>query len=106
MLKQKINWDELLVSYKSSGLSRSEFCKQNNLSINQFRYRWDTRGKGFKFQEAAPTFEPVSIVSLPKKAVVKTSLSLSIHLPNQIRCDVVTDVNEFSSLLTQLVRLC
>jgi hypothetical protein len=105
MSKQRAHWEEIFSRYKASGLSQSTFCKQNNLSINQFRYRWESRNKGLKTQ-ASSLFESVSVMSKPAIPLIPSTINLSIYLPNQIRCDMTTDLNGFSPLLTQLVQLC
>ena len=33
-------WDAIIEQYKVSGLSQPAFCKHNELSYNQFQYRW------------------------------------------------------------------
>ena len=106
MSKQRTNWEEIISRYEASGLTQSSFCKQNSLSINQFRYRWETRNKGLKTQLSPSSFESISILSPLESSAVTTTINLTIHLPNQIRCDVTTDLNGFSPLLAQLVHLC
>lgn len=106
MSTQKIYWEEIFNRYKASGLSQPEFCKQNNLSNNQFQYRWYERNKALKAQASPEQFESISVISTSVVPAMTSSINLSIHLPNQIRCDVTTDLNGFSPLLTQLVQLC
>lgn len=105
MSKQKAYWEEVFRRYKASGLSQAEFCKQNNLTNNQFQYRWYERNKALKAQASLEQFESISLVSTPATPIVSI-INLSIHLPNQIRCDVATDLNGLSLLLPQLVQLC
>lgn len=104
MSKQKAHWEELFSRYKASGLSQPEFCKKNNLSTNQFQYRWYEHNKALKAQATEP-FESI-ILSAPVSPVKSSAINLSIHLPNQIRCDVSTDLDGFSPILTHLVQLC
>lgn len=106
MSKQKTNWEEIFSCYEASGLTQSMFCKQNNLSINQFRYRWESRNKGLKTQASSSSFESVSVMTTPAIPLITSTINLSIYLPKQIRCDVTTDLNGFSPLLTRLVQLC
>lgn len=118
MSNQKKYWNEIIERYKASGLSQPEFCKQNELSCNQFQYRWYQHNLALKAKARAATlsnkpsrnlFEPITI-TLPSIASKQTAnvVELAIHLPNQIRCDVKIDLcaNEFSTLLKQLVALC
>lgn len=106
MSKQRPDWEEIFSRYKASGLTQSTFCKQNNLSINQFRYCWESHNKGLKMQVSLSSFESVSVISTPATPLTTSTMNLSIYLPNQIRCDMTTDLNGFSALLTQLVQLC
>lgn len=105
MSKQKAYWEEVFSRYKASGLSQVEFCKQNNLTNNQFQYRWYERNKALKTQASPERFESISLVSTPATPIASI-INLSIHLPNRIRCDVATDLNGLSPLLAQLVQLC
>lgn len=106
MSKQKAYWEEIFSRYKASGLSQPEFCKLNNLSNNQFQYRWYERNKALKAKALPAPFESISVVSTPTAPVMTSIINLSIHLPNQIRCDITTDLNGFSPLLMRLVQLC
>lgn len=118
MSNQKQYWHEILERYQASGLSQPEFCKQNELSCNQFQYRWyqhnrmlkaKTRAAISSNQPSPNLFEPITI-ALPSIVPKQTTnvVELAIHLPNQIRCDIKIDLcaNEFSTLLKQLVALC
>lgn len=118
MSSQKQHWDEIIERYRVSGLSQPQFCKQNELSFNQFQYRWyqhnialkaKARAAKLSNQASSNLFEPVSITALSIEPKQTTNVvELAVYLPNQIRCDVKIDLraNEFSSLLKQLVMLC
>ena len=106
MSTQTAYWEEIFSRYKTSGLRQPAFCKQNNLSNNQFQYRWYERNKALKAQASPEQFESISVISASVTPVMASTINLSIHLPNQIRCDVTTDLNGFSPLLAQLVQLC
>ena len=118
MPNQQQHWNEIIERYQASGLSQPEFCKQNELSCNQFQYRWYQHNLALKAKARASIssneppknlFEPITI-TLPSISPKQTTnvVELAIHLPNQIRCDVKIDLcaNEFSMLLKQLVALC
>ena len=118
MSNQNEHWNKIIEQYKASGLSQPDFCKQNELSNNQFQYRWYQHNRALKAKARAAIlsnqspqnlFEPVTITR-PAVAPIQTTnvVELAIHLPNQIRCDVKIDLcaNEFSTLLKQLVTLC
>ncbi len=118
MSSQKKYWEEIHERYKVSGLSQMAFCKQNELSWNQFKYRWYQHNLELKAKARAATsippssgalFEPV-MLALPSITPKQTStvVELALHFPNQIRCDVKIDLcaNELSTLFKQLVALC
>lgn len=111
-------WDAIIEQYKASGLSQPAFCKQNELSCNQFQYRWyqhncaeKAKAKLALRQNSASfnDFESVTI-SIPAYQPQKEACltELMIHLPNKISCAVKMDFrsNGFSTLLKQLVTLC
>jgi hypothetical protein len=111
-------WDAIIEQYKASGLSQLSFCKQNELSCNQFQYRWYLHNRAEKAKakltvrensSSLNAFESVTIsipASAPQKEMYVTELM--IHLPNQISCAVKMDfrTNGFATLLKQLVALC
>jgi len=119
MSQQSKSWDTIIEQYKASGLSQPAFCKQNELSYNQFQYRWylynrteSAKSKLIRHQNGASNhaFESVSIsipVSTPQTDT-NNVVDLMIHLPNQISCAVKIDfrTNGFATLLKQLVTLC
>ena len=94
-------WEEIFIRYKSSGLSQPGFCRENNLSNNQFHYRWYEYNKALKAQAWSSQFESVSVIPTDTRSLVVSKINVKIHLPNQIRCDVAVDLKEFASLLTQ-----
>lgn len=117
MSKQDQNWKALIEGYKVSGLSQPDFCKQNNVSYNQFQYRWYLHNKEKKAlsrldvieRPTSNDFETVTL-STPRLTTPKESYfaELTIHLPNQISLDIKSEINnnEFAALLKQLVVLC
>jgi hypothetical protein len=119
MSKQRKHWESIIAEYKASGLSQLEFCKQQGLSSNQFKYRWyqHNLAKREKPQSiilekpsSESSFETVVITppAYEMKDATNNIAQLAIHLPNRIRCDVKMDIrtHAFTSLLKQLVALC
>lgn len=103
-MSEKTYWEEIFARYKSSGLSQPEFCRQNNLSNNQFQYRWYERNKALKAQSISiERFETVSVTS---NTTSSSTINAVIHLPNKIRCDVAVTMQELAPFLSQLVQLC
>jgi hypothetical protein len=109
-------WDAIIEQYKVSGLSQPAFCKQNELSYNQFQYRWYLHKRMEKAKVGAldksssfSDFEPVTI-SIAEHMLHKDTYvtELMINLPNRISCAVKMDsrTNGFATLLKQLVALC
>lgn len=116
MSQENKHWDAIIEQYKASGLSQPAFCKQNNLSYNQFQYRWylynrtkKTSIDTFNQNSSRCNFETVTISLAETFARQEEKVSeMMIHLPNQINIAVKMDLrrNGFSSLLKELVRLC
>jgi hypothetical protein len=119
MSEQIKYWETIIDEYRASGLSQPVFCKQNELSLNQFQYRWsqhnlakqaETNSSILQNNAVVSSFEPITItpvLSEPKDAI-NSIAELAIHLPNRIRCDVKMDLRTeaFAKLLKQLVALC
>jgi len=99
-------WEEIIKQYKASGLSQVAFCGENNLSNNQFNYRWREHNKARKAQTGSSEFESVSVMLSDSRPLVVSKMNVRIHLSNQIRCDIAVDLKEFASLLRQLVQSC
>ena len=79
-MSQKAYWDGVFERYKASGLSQLEFCRQNDLSHNQFQYRWYERNKALKAQSlSVERFETVSVTS---STTTSSMINTVIHLPN------------------------
>lgn len=116
MSQQNEYWDAIIEQYKASGLSQPDFCKQKELSCNQFQYRWYLHNRAEKAKVGVldntfslSGFEPVTISTLEHAPQKETYLTeLMIHLPNQISCAVKMDfrTNGFATVLKQLVALC
>jgi len=103
-MSQKAYWEEVFERYKSSGLSQPEFCRRNNLSNNQFQYRWYERNKALKAQ--ALTVERFETISVTSNTTTSPLINTAIHLPNKIRCDAAMTLQDLSSLLGQWVQQC
>ena len=117
MSNQQQYWNEIIDRYKASGLTRPEFCKQNELSWNQFHYRLRLYSQSLKTMSKELTIShPISSDSFEKITITPTLVAsksatkvvdLVVYLPNQIRCKIAIDIstNEFPTLLKQLVAL-
>lgn len=99
-------WEDIFKRYKSSGQSQPAFCMENNLSHNQFHYRWHEHNKVLKAEKGDSKFESVSLIPQEIRLLAVAKLTVKIHLPNQIRCDVGLDLKEIASLLIKLVQPC
>jgi len=117
MSKNIKDWEAIFAQYKGSNLSQKDFCKEEGLSWNQFRYRWDRKNLLKTVQakslilESHPakvSFEAVSIISSCEPKEVMNINEVSIYLPNHVRCDIKINLeaNQFTTLLKQLVELC
>jgi hypothetical protein len=110
-------WERVFKGYEGSGLSQEEFCREQGIPIAKFKYQWrkkfGSRSKETKIQNSSDKlshFEPI-LISNNKDSIhheTKTSQSIIIRFPNQICCELTTDIKsrDFSSLLNQLRLLC
>ncbi|MBI2269280.1 MAG: hypothetical protein HYU69_02875 [Bacteroidetes bacterium] len=88
---------ELIASWPSSGLSVSEFCKQNNFPEHQFYY-WNKIQKDKKQgsrSKLANNFVPVKVVKQKQEA--PTGLIVELVYPNGIKLKFYSPIN-FSEL--------
>ena len=114
MKAKKEYWDRLFKGYEKSGLTQKDFCKQQGVPFTKFKYRWrkkiaSTASRTGPKKRVNNHFEPVLI---SKSAVIAqealTDSSIIIRFPNQICCEVKTDIKskDFCLLLNQLRSLC
>jgi|GWRWMinimDraft_6_1066014.scaffolds.fasta_scaffold09746_3 hypothetical protein len=118
MSKNIKDWEAIFAQYKGSNLSKKDFCKEEGLSWNQFRYRWDRKNllktvqaKSLIAERSHPpkvSFEAVSIISSCEPKELMNINEVSIYLPNHVRCDIKInfEVNQLTTLLKELVALC
>ena len=101
---QTQDWQKLLIAWKHSSLSGTEFCKQRNLAYHQFVY--------WKQKLSKPTIQPdqqtqsafVKIEPLvPTPNPTPISESLTITLPGGILIQGVSDTN--IALVRQLMEV-
>ena len=109
-------WARLFKGYELSGLSQEEFCSEQGIPIEKFKYQWrrkfgsrSNKTKAPKVSDKPIHFEPVLISNKgPVHQDSVKSQSIIIQFPNQISCEVKMDIKskDFSSLLNQLRLLC
>ena len=116
MKSREEHWEQLFKGYERSRLSQEDFCSEQGIPIEKFKYQWrkkfGSRSNKTKAQNSSDKpfhFEPVLISS--KDSVHQEPVnnqSIIIQFPNQIRCEVTLDIKskDFSSLLNQLRLLC
>jgi hypothetical protein len=96
--KNREQWREWIEAQKSSDLSQTEFCKQNNLSFAQFNYY----RRQFIEKKEKLSASLFTSVQLSKPAA---EASLKIILPNSFRCEIPagTDPSYMKRLIEVLV---
>ena len=72
--KQQELWQERINRYEQSGLSKSEYCRRNNLNVNQLIY-WQKRRR----QMSSGSFVQVSGSSRPVEIHVGTRVKLVVE---------------------------
>ena len=86
--KQQELWQERINRYEQSGLSKSEYCRRNNLNIHQLVY-WQKRWR----EMGSSSFVQVSGSSRP----------VEIHIGNKVKLVVEAGYN--AGVIKSLVEL-
>ncbi len=90
--KLRHNWPELIERCKQSGLSRRQFCKDNDLSLSKFNYY---RGK-FKQQGASTpksALVPITIKANPSaNNIPAVGSAFQITFKNGLYCQIPINV--------------
>ncbi|WP_115707365.1 IS66 family insertion sequence element accessory protein TnpA [Legionella sainthelensi] len=116
MKSREEHWEQLFKDYERSRLSQEDFCSEQGIPIEKFKYEWrkkfGSRSNKTKAQNSSDKpihFEPILISNKDSvhKEPVK-SQSIIIQFPNQISCEVKMDIKskDFSLSLNQLRLLC
>lgn len=88
-------WLAIIDSQEKSGLSQTEYCKQNNIKISTFTYyRGVVKGKSSNEIETKPGFKPV-------KVVPNENNDIKLALPNGFQ--LALPINMDASRVKQLV---
>jgi hypothetical protein len=101
-MKSKAYWEEMVIRFNASPLGAKEFSKKEGIGESTLR----RYSKNFSEKKRAllPTFEPLTIKEENHKQEAR---KLSIHLPNQICCEMeVFGDKESVLLLKELMQLC
>jgi hypothetical protein len=77
-------WLEIINEQEKSGLSQTQFCKENNISAPQLSYY---RGRFKPKQISAGTFTPVTIKQQ------ETIKDIRLTLPNGFQCTFPSDLS-------------
>jgi hypothetical protein len=93
VIESKEFWQEQLEQFNTSGLSRSEYCRNNSINYDRFSY-WLRKSS----PASSPAFVPVRVQTL------KTSTDQPILCTIELRGHVlkIYDVSAFSILLERL----
>jgi len=78
--KTTINWREVVMAWQTSGLSISQFCRQQQLSDHQLYYYRQKYLPASKPQQAKP--KPAGFAKVAVPAVAAVSGDIILRLPN------------------------
>ncbi len=98
----------LYQSWQQSSLTKKEFCELNNISTKIF-YRWLNKIRSNnKTNTKATTNEkitPIKFLQINKQVdTFNTKQSLEVTLPNGINIKIDSSLNNFSTLLQELLK--
>ncbi len=85
-------WKDMIEVWKSSGLSRNEFCRQKNLSLHTLVY-WQK-----KFAGGSKKLKPTKFISLSQPAMLELRLAGEVVL----KIPASTDPKWLADFLGQL----
>jgi hypothetical protein len=114
-LKRAARWESVIVKWESSGLPKSKFCKENNVTISGF-YLWHKKLRAKKVENkqaskmpsiSGARFVAVSIPNSKVKPSVKNNPNeLTGQLPNGINL-LISELEsiDFGSLIKSLKEL-
>lgn len=94
--------------WQQSGLTKKEFCRLNNINTKAF-YRWlDKTRIGNEINTKTITNEkvaPIKFLQVNKPIdTVNTMQSLEVTLPNGINIKIDSSLNNFNTLLQELLK--
>ena len=78
--KSTVHWREVVMAWQTSGLSISQFCRQQQLSDHQLYYYRQKYLPASKPKEATP--KPAGFAKVAVSAVAAVSDDIVLHLPN------------------------
>lgn len=98
--KPAINWPALMAQYEQSQLNRKQFCKENNISVPQFKYHHQ------KLKQPALPAHPAALVPITLKTRLPEDKPMDyfqLIFSNDIRCQIPAYFN--SDSLKQLIEV-
>lgn len=104
--RKQLNPDErraLCQQWKTSGLSRSEFCRQHGVALSSFHH-WlsGKRLKGARLNlKYNQDWVPVTVKKTPEP-ITEEPLLLEIVLPNQMRVKLAVTSSKINSIIEEL----
>ena len=88
---------QICEEWRKSGLSRTEFCKQRNMSLKKlYRWLWEERSKA---QSTTPT---IKFLPLTKPAKIQSNY-LEVLLPNGIALKLASQTVNVANLIKELL---
>lgn len=95
-------WLAIVEKQKKSGLSQTEYCKQNNLIISQFTYyRGLIKASERRVSPKSNVFTPIKI----QKTEQCSTADICVLLPNGFQCFIPThtDASQIKRLMEALL---
>lgn len=104
--RKQLNPDErraLCQQWKTSGLSRSEFCRQHGVALSSFHHwlsgkRLNGARLNLKYNQ---DWVPVTVKKTPEP-ITEEPLLLEIVLPNQMRVKLAVTSSKINSIIEEL----
>lgn len=101
-----INWSALIEQYEQSKLNRKQFCRENNISLSQFKYQ-RTKLKRQSINATTTPLIPISIKATSTINPTRADKHFQITFNNGIYCQIPIQVEaEKLKQLMEVLQAC
>lgn len=90
-------WEKHIAGWRSSGISQSKYCEQENISYTTFSYWRSCLLKSSKKSQAAasaPTFKEATLKPSTQKESQILSQCITVILPNRIKIEIPVGLSQ------------
>jgi hypothetical protein len=97
--EKRVYWEQMLYKWEASGLSQSEFCRQNDLNRRRFNY-WKRRFR--KSSQSIPLVQLGGLACFSEK-YLSNSTALGLTIDGRFRIEICDGFNPVT--LEQVIQI-